>query len=144
MIIKALSLKQPWASLVAEGHKSIETRRWRTYYRGPLLICASKSVDRDAIMLTGPDLKDYPRGVALAVTKLAGCRPMTEKDERDACCQVYDGAWAFLLVGTRTIEPFRVRGQLNIFDVEVPDQEEAARHAARLAAWRNDPVHSQV
>jgi hypothetical protein len=40
--MKALSLTQPWASLVAIGAKRIETRSWGTRYRGPLAIHASK------------------------------------------------------------------------------------------------------
>lgn len=40
--MKALSLLQPWASLVVIGAKQIETRSWSTAYRGPLLIHASK------------------------------------------------------------------------------------------------------
>jgi len=40
--MKALSLWEPWATLIRLGHKRIETRSWSTAYRGPLLICASK------------------------------------------------------------------------------------------------------
>lgn len=40
--MKTLSLLQPWATLVAIGAKKFETRSWRTSYRGPLLIHASK------------------------------------------------------------------------------------------------------
>ena len=40
--MKALSLWQPWASLIATGAKKYETRSWETSYRGPLLICAAK------------------------------------------------------------------------------------------------------
>lgn len=40
--MKALSLIQPWASLIAIGAKRIETRSWRTSYRGPIAIHASK------------------------------------------------------------------------------------------------------
>lgn len=36
--MKALTLWQPWASLVARGHKKIETRCWSTKYRGELAI----------------------------------------------------------------------------------------------------------
>lgn len=55
MKIKALSLWQPWASLIAVGAKRYETRSWPTKYRGPLLICASKwgqrpSFDRTEIL----------------------------------------------------------------------------------------------
>jgi hypothetical protein len=42
--IRALSLHQPWASLVALGVKSIETRSWSTKYRGPLAIHAAKTL----------------------------------------------------------------------------------------------------
>ena len=37
-----LSLMQPWASLIAMGIKTIETRRWQTGHRGPILIHASQ------------------------------------------------------------------------------------------------------
>jgi hypothetical protein len=42
--VKAITLWQPWASLVALGVKSIETRSWSTSYRGPLAIHAAKKV----------------------------------------------------------------------------------------------------
>lgn len=40
--MKTLSLWQPWASLVALGIKTIETRSWSTKYRGPLAIHAAR------------------------------------------------------------------------------------------------------
>jgi hypothetical protein len=40
--MKALSLIQPWATLIAIGAKRIETRSWSTEYRGPIAIHASK------------------------------------------------------------------------------------------------------
>jgi hypothetical protein len=39
--MKALTLWQPWASLVAFGEKEVETRCWTTKYRGPLAIHAA-------------------------------------------------------------------------------------------------------
>ena len=45
--MKALSLIQPWATLVAIGVKRVETRTWATPYRGPLAIHASKWRDVD-------------------------------------------------------------------------------------------------
>lgn len=45
--MKALSLLQPWATLVAIGAKRVETRSWPTHHRGALAICASKKF-RDA------------------------------------------------------------------------------------------------
>ncbi len=40
--IVALTLHQPWATLVAIGAKTFETRSWGTVYRGPLIIHAGK------------------------------------------------------------------------------------------------------
>lgn len=36
--MRILTLTQPWASLIAIGAKTLETRSWRTGYRGPLAI----------------------------------------------------------------------------------------------------------
>lgn len=41
--MKAITLTQPWATLVAIGAKRIETRSWTTRYRGPLTIHAAKA-----------------------------------------------------------------------------------------------------
>lgn len=45
--MKVLSLLQPWATLVVIGAKKIETRSWRTNYRGPVLIHASKKMTKE-------------------------------------------------------------------------------------------------
>jgi hypothetical protein len=62
----ALSLKQPWAALLASGRKTIEIRRWPTKRRGPVLIHAARNADdRDyAWSLVPPEL--------MAKAKLAG------------------------------------------------------------------------
>lgn len=39
--MKAISIRQPWAWLIVNGHKDIENRSWNTKYRGPVLIHAS-------------------------------------------------------------------------------------------------------
>lgn len=41
--MKALTICQPYAELIARGDKPIENRTWPTHYRGPLLIHAGKS-----------------------------------------------------------------------------------------------------
>lgn len=106
--MKALSVKQPWASLIASGQKPIETRVWPTNYRGELLIVSSKS----------PKIDNLPCGMALCVVNLIDCRPMVESDQEAAQCEVYEGAWSWVFENIRPIEPFPVRGQLGIYDVE--------------------------
>ncbi len=44
--MKALSIRQPWAWLIAHGYKDIENRKWSTNYRGPLLIHAAKGLTK--------------------------------------------------------------------------------------------------
>lgn len=39
---KAITVRQPWATLIAAGRKRIETRSWRTSYRGEIYIHAGK------------------------------------------------------------------------------------------------------
>ena len=107
--VKALSLKQPWANMIAAGEKTIETRKWPTDYRGPLLIVSSKS----------PDIP--PAGYAVALATLVECRPMTGADEHAAQCRLYRGAYAWILRDIHRVKPFPVRGQLGIYDVSVPD-----------------------
>ncbi len=102
--MKALSVKQPWANMIASGEKTIETRTWMTSYRGPLLIVSSRT----------PRIE--PAGCAVAVAILTDCRPMTRKDEREACCRVYKDAKAWVLEEVRRIRPVPVKGSLGVFD----------------------------
>ncbi len=106
--MKALSLKQPWANLVASGKKTLETRKWPTKYRGDVLIVSSKSP------------KIEPTGQALAIVEIVNCRPMTKADESAACCPLYPGAWAWELRNVRPIKPFPVKGQLSFYEVALP------------------------
>jgi hypothetical protein len=48
--MKALSVMQPWATLIALGAKHVETRSWSTSYRGPLAIHASSRISREAAL----------------------------------------------------------------------------------------------
>lgn len=45
--MRVLSILQPWAWLIANGHKDIENRSWTTPYRGPFLIHAGKRWGRE-------------------------------------------------------------------------------------------------
>lgn len=46
----ALSIQQPWAWLIVNGHKDIENRSWRTSRRGPVAIHAGKKEDIDCLV----------------------------------------------------------------------------------------------
>lgn len=108
--MKAISVKQPWANLIASGRKTIETRVWGTAYRGDLLVVSSRF----------PEIE--PAGCAVAIVELSDCRLMAVGDEPAALCPVYPKAFAWILRNIRPIEPFRLRGQLRIYEVDVPPQ----------------------
>jgi hypothetical protein len=109
--MKALSVKQPWANMIASGQKTIETRKWATEFRGDLLIVSSKS----------PNIS--PAGCAVALVRVVDCRPMTRADEVAACCAIYPGAFAWVLEDIRAIPPAPIKGQLGLYDVEYPPAE---------------------
>lgn len=124
--MKALSIKQPWANMIAGGKKVIETRKWSTKYRGPLLIVASLKPDLTALPeTTDPKLnakvvKEHgPYGCAIATAYLAGCRRMMREDEYPARCKLYRGAFAWDLVNIQRIKPFPVKGRLGLYEVEM-------------------------
>ena len=55
--MKALTLYQPWATLIAIGAKKIETRSWGTNYRGPLAIHAGKNREWEYLINETPFYK---------------------------------------------------------------------------------------
>jgi hypothetical protein len=70
--VKAISLWQPWASAIALGLKSIETRGWSTDYRGPLAIHAAQRWTRaEQDFARGQGLpENLPLGAVVAVANL--------------------------------------------------------------------------
>lgn len=118
--IKALSLKQPWANWIAWGLKTLETRTFQVRHRGPLLICASKTVDKAALELHPGHGIIEPRGVAVAICELTHVRLMRPEDEHAAMCPCTVGRYVWILQNVRPIRCFPVKGQLGIFNVTPP------------------------
>ena len=111
MRISAISLHQPWASMIASGSKTIETRTWPTNHRGDLLIVSTKK----------PVTPGFLCGYALCIVKVVACRKMLVSDEADARVKWRDDLWAWVLTDLRQIEPFRMRGHQGIYVVEIED-----------------------
>ena len=136
--MKAISIKQPFAGLIATGQKTLETRTWSTDYRGPLLICAgAKShdlfecyeVETGTLLLLNDSARSafsidkkiaWTFGQALCVVDLVGVRSFKKGNamENDACVDWYQGAFAWELENPRLIEPFDVKGKLRLFEVD--------------------------
>lgn len=63
--MKAITLWQPWASLIVDGRKKIETRSIPRYYNGPVAIHAGLKIDREACLRFGYDPDKIPTGAVL-------------------------------------------------------------------------------
>jgi hypothetical protein len=105
--MRALSVKQPWAELIARGKKKKEFRTWSRSCFGELLIVASKAVEKDDIAEAGLDAASLVYGRAVCVVdfhKVTG-------DEAD---------YAWHLRNPRRVEPIEVRGSASLY--HVPDE----------------------
>lgn len=92
--LRAITLTQPWATLVADHHKRIETRSWKTYYRGLIGIHSAKSLwPVDGIkglrvlcqkepfhssLQKYDDVGQLPRGHIVALAELVSVVPLEE------------------------------------------------------------------
>src|SRR6266850_2664278 len=109
--MKAISLTQPWAALVAIGAKRYETRSWRTEFRDRLIIHASKGFPRwarecceepvfkEALAQAGYDRwQSLPVGAILGSVWLLDCVPTesVQVDDREREFGDYEpGRWAW-------------------------------------------------
>jgi hypothetical protein len=133
--MKAVSVCQPWASLLVHGFKRLATRSWAIRHRGPLLIHASTLFPVSARMLcrqepyrtllAGAGLfgwRDLPTGVLLGVAEVVGCTRTPELGPVPDLEQQLDdfgpGRWAWSLVNVRPLPaPVPCRGWPGVFDV---------------------------
>ena len=137
--MKALSVLEPWASLIMHG-KSVENRSWYMAYRGPLVICASKRIDTQWTQEewghllwwlgphkppTLPDLfSDFPmlHGYALGLVDVIGCDHHMTNNPWEVADQLH-----IRLANPRPFsKPFPQKGQLGLYEID----DEIVRSAA--------------
>lgn len=117
--MKALSVRQPWASLIASGAKTVELRTWTTRHRGPLVIVSSSRPRQNPQALVEcPALQ--PLGALVCIVDLVDCRPaVLDVDELRACTRFADPrtlAWDLLLL-ERFDGSVRALGRLSLWDI---------------------------
>lgn len=123
--MKAISIQQPYAWLIVEGHKNVENRGWSTAHRGPILIHASrknawggnellsrceKIISRPGFVM--PDWEDYQRGGIIGQVDITDCVNVKPRGNK-----WWEGPFGFLLANAKPLEFFPCRGQLGIFTV---------------------------
>lgn len=122
VIVKALSIRQPWAWAIVQGYKGIENRDWSTRYRGSMLIHAAKTFGREereacewieehfGIALP----REFARGGIVGRAELVDC--VTEHES-----PWFFGDYGFVLQDCRPLEFYPLCGKLGLFDVVAPD-----------------------
>lgn len=121
--LTAITLHQPWASLIAAGLKQYETRSWYTDYRGLIAIHAAKKLDDDEslISLLEVNKSEVPLGAIVAVAELTDCIQMTEEFIiKQSSIEQYLGLWevgryAWKLENVRAIEPIPATGKQGLW-----------------------------
>lgn len=135
--MKALSLLQPWASLVVMGVKKIETRGWSTKYRGDILIHASTGKSGNIFAAQHPfkkyikEFKQLPFGAIIGkvtVIKIIRTEELLLPDaeinkltmEEKAFGDYTSGRFAWMLEDAEQFKkPIPARGMLNLWEYKL-------------------------
>lgn len=128
--MKVITLKQPFATLVAEGLKEYEFRTWNTKYRGDILIHAGKGIDKEAMKRCEKLNLEYPKGQIIAKATITDSIFVDEKLKKELSKKnpiVYygiinkDNTWkgyGFKLENIEKITPIEINGKLSLWDYE--------------------------
>lgn len=114
--MKALTICQPYAELIARGEKVIENRTWPTSFRGQFFIHAGKSRE----WMDDGDEDDYPGmvfGALIATARLVDCVRFADLPPHLKNHEHANGPWCWVLDRVNRIEPIRFRGAQGLFDV---------------------------
>ena len=127
--MKVLTIKQPFASLIAEGYKIYEFRSWKTKYRGELLIHAGLGVDKEAMKRFEYLNLDYPKVKIIAKCNLTDCLLVDDKlkkELKELDPIVYKGAinyteeeYGFKLENIKKISPIEAKGKLSFWEYNI-------------------------
>jgi hypothetical protein len=107
--VKVLSIRQPWAYLIAQGDKDIENRSWPTRYRGPFLVHASSKINHEACDKHGIDLAKLQTGGVVGIAEITDC-------VEDHGSRWFEGPYGFVLRHRKPLPFVLWRGALGLRD----------------------------
>ena len=126
--MKCLSLKQPFADLLALGEKTIELRKWNTKFRGEFLIHASKNIDIDSCDRLDIDIDKLTIGAIIGSAFLYDFKEYSNQEEFNKDKQkhfslvtkYFDGyKYGFLIRNARMFKKsIPYPGKLRFFEVD--------------------------
>lgn len=123
--MKTVTIRQPWASMIMNGSKTIEVRSWKTNYRGELAIHAGQKVEKEIAAHYDYSRDDLPTGVILGVVNLIEIMEFTPglwrtlKHEHKNLGPFKENYVGWILDKPRLLRKFiPYKGQLGLFDVD--------------------------
>ena len=129
--MKVLSLMEPYATLIKNGKKKIETRSWKTSYRGELYIHASltkmsKETRENIELMNLVKDNDMHYGNIICKCNLVNCIKMTKEYVEEMkqnhyleyiCGGYSEGRYAWILEDIQILnEPIKAKGHLSIWN----------------------------
>ena len=72
-MMKVLTIKEPWSTLIIEGYKQYEFRGWKTKYRGKILIHSGLSLEKDMVERFKEYNLNYNCGNIIGEAELVDC-----------------------------------------------------------------------
>lgn len=119
--MKALSIQQPWAWLIVNGHKDIENRDWPTKGRGRFLVHAGKKLDKQSLEYLKEEYPDLPWPEMFDLGGIVGEAHIVDCVTQSAS-PWFCGTYGFVIRDAMPL-PFRpYRGQLGFFEVTLPGE----------------------
>lgn len=115
--MKALSIRQPWAWLIVNGHKDVENRTWPTSFRGKFLVHAGRTFDHDGYRWVVSKM-----GIAMPEPTQIECGGILGEAEIVDCVTRYESRWfsgpyGFVLKNAQARPFVRMGGKLGFFEV---------------------------
>lgn len=124
--MKALTIKQPFATLIIEGYKKYEFRSWKTSFRGEIYIHAGKSIDQEAMNRVKDLNLSYPTGCIIGKVKIVDCVKVEEKLRKELLKEnekVYynlktpkEKLYGLKLEEFKKMKPIPVKGKLSFWE----------------------------
>jgi hypothetical protein len=119
--MKTLSIRQPWAWLIINGHKNVENRTWPTKHRGRFFVHAGQKIDKEGLEWVKQNMpqielpETFETGGVVGIARINDC--VTDLDS-----PWFFGEYGFVITDAASVDFFQYKGRLGFFNVLYGDQ----------------------
>lgn len=130
IIVKTLTIREPWASLIVNGYKEYEFRSWKTNYRGKILIHSGICFDKEYLDRFREYDLEYGKGEIIGEAELVDCikvsdefqKLLNNKNRLVYGSNNYDQKYAWKLINIKKYNKrIPVKGKLSLWEYDIND-----------------------